>query len=59
MGRNYIVCVKSSEDGNTYCYDAERCKWVIVNEQEVSIRQVPEDILSIAFEAAFAKNKEG
>ena len=59
MGRNYIVCVKSSEDGNTYCYDEERHKWVVANEHDVDVKQVPKDVLLIAFESAIAKNKEG
>ena len=55
MGRNYIVCVKSNEDGNTYCYDEERRKWVVVNESDIDVHQVPKDVLLIAFESALGK----
>jgi len=57
MGRNYIVCVKSNEDGNTYCYDEERRKWIVVNESDIDVHQVPKDVLLMAFESTLAKNK--
>jgi len=58
MGRNYIVCVKSERDGNTYCYDAERKKWVIVSEQDVGLKQVPEDALQALIDRAVFSDGE-
>ena len=52
MGRNYVICVKSGKDGNTYCYDAERRKWVIISEEDVNVAQIPGDVLATVIEAA-------
>jgi len=42
MGRNYVKRI-ASNDGNTYCYDADREKRVIVEEREIAVARLPDD----------------
>jgi len=57
MGRNYLVCAKAEKDGNTYCFDVENQRWVIITERIVPFQQVPEEMHLLAYKAALNKEE--
>ncbi|MCL2374742.1 MAG: hypothetical protein FWC65_05825 [Treponema sp.] len=57
MGRNFVKCIASS-DGNTYCYDASRDMWAIVEEKDVAVSRLPDDVVRIITADAYRKMAE-
>jgi len=53
MKRNFPFCMKAEKDGNTYCYDADNSRWVVITERVVPFELLPHGIvLSVPFKEA-------
>jgi predicted phosphoadenosine phosphosulfate sulfurtransferase len=53
MPRDFGKCLVSNIDNQTYCWDKQKKNWVRIIDEDVTIKEVPEDILALASSDAY------